>query len=196
MKHLMTLMALVVAVTAGAQDWIPWNPDADNNEIIGVEDLMALLSVYGSEFVLDVPDSEPYTLALQPAGHMNYFRCEGYCYSIGGHVATLTELAAFPDSLLFGIGDTIPMYNTYSLGTYHGEIIHLNEANQRRFWHNINPLTDNDDQFFMQYYRGLGYGAHDSGDESDNFSLREVQSKKFSATTIAGCVCAGQIANQ
>ena len=47
MKHLMTLLALVVAVTAGAQDW---NPDSDADGIIGVEDLMGLLSVFGMEW--------------------------------------------------------------------------------------------------------------------------------------------------
>ncbi len=47
MKHLMTLLALVVAVTAGAQTGLvefPYNPDADNDDIIGVNDLLELLS--------------------------------------------------------------------------------------------------------------------------------------------------------
>ena len=49
----MTLLALVVAVTAGAQTGLvefPYNPDADNDDIIGTADLLALLSLYGSEF--------------------------------------------------------------------------------------------------------------------------------------------------
>ena len=54
MKHLMTLMALVVAVTAGAQGTTiheyPWNPDSNNDNQIGVDDLMGLLSTYGTEF--------------------------------------------------------------------------------------------------------------------------------------------------
>ena len=47
MKHLMTLIALVVAVTAGAQEW---NPDSNSDGIIGVEDLMGLLSAFGMEW--------------------------------------------------------------------------------------------------------------------------------------------------
>ena len=54
MKHLMTLMALVVAVTAGAQGTTiheyPWNPDFNNDTYIGSEDLMGLLSTYGTQF--------------------------------------------------------------------------------------------------------------------------------------------------
>jgi len=49
----MTLMALVVAVTAGAQTGLvefPYNPDADNDDIIGVNDLLELLSLFGGEF--------------------------------------------------------------------------------------------------------------------------------------------------
>ena len=49
MKHLMTLMALVVAVTAGAQGTsiheYPWNPDSNNDNLIGVDDLLDFLSI-------------------------------------------------------------------------------------------------------------------------------------------------------
>ena len=54
MKHFMTLMALVVAVTAGAQGTTiheyPWNPDSNNDNIIGVDDLLDFLPVFGGEF--------------------------------------------------------------------------------------------------------------------------------------------------
>ena len=56
MKHLMTLLALVVAVTAGAQGTAiheyPWNPDFNNDTYVGSEDLMGLLSTYGTQFGL------------------------------------------------------------------------------------------------------------------------------------------------
>ena len=45
----MTLMALVVAVTAGAQTTWPYNPDSDNDGMVTVEDLFSLLSAFGSE---------------------------------------------------------------------------------------------------------------------------------------------------
>lgn len=48
MNHLMTLLALVVTVTAGAQ----LEPVGDLNEdgLVGVEDLMALLGVFGNNY--------------------------------------------------------------------------------------------------------------------------------------------------
>ena len=57
MKHLMTLLALVVAVTAEAQT-IDWNPDSDDDSLITVEDLMALLSAFGTEFDAEAPITE------------------------------------------------------------------------------------------------------------------------------------------
>ncbi|MDC3198174.1 hypothetical protein OAT89_00750 [bacterium] len=54
MKHLMTLMALVVAVTAVAQGTTiheyPWNPDWNNDNFVGSSDLTGFLSAFGSEF--------------------------------------------------------------------------------------------------------------------------------------------------
>ena len=75
MKHFMTLMALVVAVTAGAQGTsiheYPWNPDFNNDTYIGSEDLMGLLSTYGTQFGLppepcdyDGTEFEEFFLAL------------------------------------------------------------------------------------------------------------------------------------
>ena len=50
----MTLMALVVAVTAGAQGTTiheyPWNPDWNNDNYVGSSDLTGFLSAYGTEF--------------------------------------------------------------------------------------------------------------------------------------------------
>ena len=56
MKHLMTLIALVVAVTAGAQNNLgnciecPYNPDFDHDYFVGTEDLMGFLASFGSQF--------------------------------------------------------------------------------------------------------------------------------------------------
>ena len=52
----MTLMALVVAVTAGAQTEdpivFPFNPDANYDGIRGVDDLLAMLAGFGEEVAL------------------------------------------------------------------------------------------------------------------------------------------------
>lgn len=39
----------MVAVTAGAQNW-PYNPDSNDDSIIGADDLLSLLSFYGGDF--------------------------------------------------------------------------------------------------------------------------------------------------
>ena len=47
-------MALVVSMTAGAQGTsiheYPWNPDSNNDNFVGTEDLAGFLSAFGSEF--------------------------------------------------------------------------------------------------------------------------------------------------
>jgi len=89
MKHLMTLMALVVAVTAGAQTSIPtapYNPDSDMDGIITVADLMSLLTLFSTEF-------SAYTLSLTSdssmaalyVGQLDYFDCRVKCDTVQGN---------------------------------------------------------------------------------------------------------------
>ena len=47
MKHLLALMALCVAFAAGAQQ-MPYNPDANADLFIGVDDVVGILSLYGT----------------------------------------------------------------------------------------------------------------------------------------------------
>jgi hypothetical protein len=56
MKHLMTLLALVVAVTAGAQT--AYNPDSNGDNLIGVDDLTEFLPLWGQEFFPDLAELE------------------------------------------------------------------------------------------------------------------------------------------
>ncbi|MDA8606930.1 hypothetical protein N9L13_07885 [Flavobacteriales bacterium] len=53
MKHLITCLALGIAFAAGAQTGLvefPYNPDANNDDVIGINDLLELLSLFGGEF--------------------------------------------------------------------------------------------------------------------------------------------------
>jgi len=89
MKHLMTLLALVVAMTVGAQTGLvefPYNPDADNDDMIGTADLLALLSLYGSEFSEEnVYMAEDSTSALVYTGVHNFYRCYKSCQNLPGN---------------------------------------------------------------------------------------------------------------
>ena len=99
MKHLLTISALLVSSLAMGQSSWPWNPDFDGNNLIGVEDLMSVLSVYNAEFFVEyeVPEDSQYTLALVKSGDeiIRYIDCLRYCTSIGGHIITTSELALF-----------------------------------------------------------------------------------------------------
>jgi hypothetical protein len=49
MKHLLTAIACCLAVAGSAQT--PYNPDSNTDYVIGVDDLMGLLSLFGGDFL-------------------------------------------------------------------------------------------------------------------------------------------------
>ena len=52
MKHLLTLAALLVSTLSLAQ-FTPYNPDADNDQFVGAQDLLAFLPLFGEDWDLD-----------------------------------------------------------------------------------------------------------------------------------------------
>jgi hypothetical protein len=56
MKHLLTAIACFFALSMSAQT--PYNPDSDNDNSIGSEDLMGLLSLYATEFYPETNSSD------------------------------------------------------------------------------------------------------------------------------------------
>ena len=56
MKHLMTLVALLVSTAALSQiQTLPWNPDENGDQLVGSSDLISLLTVYGQNFPGSMP---------------------------------------------------------------------------------------------------------------------------------------------
>ena len=53
MKHLLTAIACFFALSMSAQEALPWNPNANNDNIIGTVDLLAMLNVYGEEYSVE-----------------------------------------------------------------------------------------------------------------------------------------------
>jgi len=84
MKHLITCLALGIAFAAGAQTGLvefPYNPDADNDDIIGISDLLELLSLFGGEFAeesLYINDANT-AAVYHIEGSWHYGLCEAKC---------------------------------------------------------------------------------------------------------------------
>ena len=96
MKHLLTAIACFFALSMSAQTW---NPDADFDNVIGVNDLMELLSVFGTEWTATYPQDPAYELAAYSVGCVDYFECVRTCTNNNAKIIGLHEYAMFEDSL-------------------------------------------------------------------------------------------------
>lgn len=98
MKHLITCLALGITCAAGAQTGLvefPYNPDADNDDLIGVNDLMALLAVFGNEFSEEgLYLSNDSLAALYHTGQMHFQQCFQSCVELPGnwHLPSAEEM--------------------------------------------------------------------------------------------------------
>ena len=101
MKHLLTAIACCLAVAGSAQTW---NPDADFDNVIGVNDLMALLTVFGSEWTAEYPQDPEYDLAAYYAGEFKLGDCIAVCASNHAKIISTWEFALFRDSALTASG--------------------------------------------------------------------------------------------
>ena len=84
MKHLMTLVALLVSTAAVAQiPNFPWNPDENGDQFVGLPDLLGLLTVYGQEFenAIVAEDGES---AIMYVGDMGLLQCGHACQNLPG----------------------------------------------------------------------------------------------------------------
>ena len=84
MKHLMTLVALLLSTAAMAQiPTLPWNPDENGDQFVGLPDLLGLLTVYGQEFenAIVAEDGES---AIMYMGDMGLLQCDHVCENLPG----------------------------------------------------------------------------------------------------------------
>jgi hypothetical protein len=84
MEHLMTIAALFVSTAAVAQiPTLPWNPDGNDDQFIGLPDLLDLLTVYGQEFenAIVAEDGES---AIMYIGDVGYPQCQYACENLPG----------------------------------------------------------------------------------------------------------------
>ena len=94
MKHkALILLFLGSCFVMRAQNVIlPYNPDGNNDQLIGVSDLQDLLAIYGTEFSAAVV-SDDGSSAIVNLGNASYPQCLASCRSLPGrwHMATLEE---------------------------------------------------------------------------------------------------------
>ena len=101
MKHLLTAIACFFALSMSAQTW---NPDADFDNVIGVNDLMELLTVFGTEWTAEYPQDPEYELAAYYVGESKLGDCIASCANNNGRIASTWEFALFRDSALTAAG--------------------------------------------------------------------------------------------
>ena len=102
MKHLMTVtMCCGLLLSAHCQTW---NPDADFNNVIGLNDLLALLTVYGNEWTVDAGEDAEFDIAAYYAGEMDLMQCITTCRSNNAAIMSVEEYALFRDSVDLAMG--------------------------------------------------------------------------------------------
>lgn len=158
MKHLLTAIACCFALAGSAQnDGYPFNPDSDGDDIVGVNDLMALLSYYGEEpFVQTCFRGEIYSCIDPQASSFMYYYLPNdiglvwtWRYGNGGGGRALR----FPSN--------IPEGNTVRVRTKHQQ----HDTNQVLF------QSENEAGEWVTFFT-LGYGV--TGPPPDRFTYHDV----------------------
>ena len=175
MKYFLTCLALGIAFAAGAQTW---NPDADFDNVIGVNDLMALLTVFGSEWTAEYPQDPEYDLAAYYAGELDLFDCIDSCRVNNGKVISIRGYSAFRDSIDVAIGHTAAAL--CGLG-YGGQNSYYNSA-----WFSTSS------RFGYGTIKRGGYGYCNSSTVLNVTDLLELSSG-HNADNENHCVCAGLV---
>ena len=86
MKRLLALMlcAMSLGVMAQTEYPYPYNPDGNNDGYISLNDLLDLLSVYGSEFNAGVLATDSIS-AVYYTGELDYYDCASSCVALRGN---------------------------------------------------------------------------------------------------------------
>ena len=155
----MTLLALVVAVTAGAQVngfEPPYNPDSNADAFIGTHDLMDLLSAFGSAFEPEnIYVSTDSTHMVVLGGYsVNLAECHGICAGMGNQwrVINLADFGIY-EELVNQESDNIP------------SAAWLNESNLLSFgveWAANSSSPNSQIWPYWGYYNGLTFGTSET----------------------------------
>jgi hypothetical protein len=87
MRHLLTSLALLATFAAAGQtaNPFPYNPDADADGWISVNDLLSLLAIFTSEFTPESWETDSLSAGVVLNGNLAYFECQNSCHQLEGH---------------------------------------------------------------------------------------------------------------
>ena len=187
MKHLLTAIACCLAVAGSAQTEWPWNPDYDSDQIIGMTDFLPFLGIFGDEFILEMPEDAPYTLALGYLGDYDYVHCKAECRKRNGRLPFTYEVAMFEEDL-----DSLLTRPPVEGGTYF--------AIDPRIFHFLpQENISTDDRYYATVYHSeyIPTSAVLQGDTLNKIRYNEYSSNNNSSIYKAGtCLCIGVIPNE
>lgn len=93
MKYLITLLLAALSFNAVGQTQlsIPYNPDGNADGLIGINDLLEILALFGSEFSPEELVYDDHSAILH-LGSMDYFDCASSCEELQGNWKLLDEM--------------------------------------------------------------------------------------------------------
>lgn len=187
MKHLLTLVALLISSLAMGQDHaeypFPYNPDGNADGYIGLNDMLDLLSVYGQQY----PESfySDSTRAILDLGDMTYQECNQQAFMAGRSWRVLSQ-----DDFYYWYNHFLTegqeMYEAGGFsGTnfYIGAWIRLNDGDRGSYSFKYGPSYQYD-------YRGESYNL-DAGNSWYN-SQKFDGSERFYVTSEGRCILSTQ----
>jgi hypothetical protein len=181
MKHLLTAIACFFALSMSAQTW---NPDADFDNVIGVNDLMELLSVFGTEWTAEYPQDPAYELAAYYEGEIKFVDCISACASNNARILSAFEYGVFQEFIEPETGlswdpsiATICSFCSGNCGGWaeYGVFLRMNQSNNG----------------YGSMYMSGSFNSNSSGNVTDWTSLNFVPSTTLPKD--GHCVCAGLI---
>lgn len=121
MKYLITTMVLLATFAAAGQtvNPFPYNPDADADGWISVNDLLSLLSIFTTEFTPESWETDSLSAAVVLNGNISYFECQRACHELEGHWR-MADMDAFGKhwNLVDGVNANHWVNSNSSLGSH------------------------------------------------------------------------------
>jgi len=164
-------------------------------------DFLPFLGIFGDEFILEMPEDAPYTLALAYLGDMPNYQCIASCRKRNGRAPTLYEMELFElevDSILSrppvdnsGMAfDTIPKQFPITLDIRDWQLASFYNPSQ-----SYTPNNFVQRSALLGFYSSLTYGNQDTSVVRSSFSA-SFDLNDYEEPYNNSCFCVGTILNE